>query len=388
MKQPLIVYLDTSDFSSMYRCEPSSSVANVREDLISRVKHGEVRFGVSFIHFFEFLQPAQAPYEKDRSDRIRFLRLLTEDWSFPFYMDLTNQSVLQNGPYWMPADALRKFDIDGFSERLRAKLYERASERTLGTRKDRRRLRNKSWFVEFVRNNPQILSSLTADTEKERELYDGLLESGLLRKYILGGIARTEANHIFRSRCLNLAAVYHWYFSSSPDNPVAANWDRIHTNWARSFATLSESLQRCSSEFEALEQLSKQLKEIGAFAPSELKQENKRISQSRKELKSLISRPVKLEEDLLKTGPDSEVVDLQFRANGTAAFNAIVTGKLVFERSAIGDLLHSLYLPYCDLWRGDRAFAHVLKADGVPFSARIVTRLAHLPERIETTLKC
>ncbi|MCP1471000.1 hypothetical protein J3E64_002697 [Sphingobium sp. OAS761] len=53
------------------------------------------------------------------------------------------------------------------------------------------------------------------------------------------------------------------------------------------------------------------------------------------------------------------------------------------ERSAGGDIMHSFYLPYCDLWRGDRRFAHILKEALPEQSSKIVGRLADLPTLIE-----
>ncbi|WP_328277331.1 hypothetical protein [Sphingobium sp.] len=53
------------------------------------------------------------------------------------------------------------------------------------------------------------------------------------------------------------------------------------------------------------------------------------------------------------------------------------------ERSAGGDIMHSFYLPYCDLWRGDRRFAHILKEALPEQSGKIVGRLSELPDLIE-----
>jgi hypothetical protein len=53
------------------------------------------------------------------------------------------------------------------------------------------------------------------------------------------------------------------------------------------------------------------------------------------------------------------------------------------ERSAAGDLLHSLYLPHADLWRGDRRFCHLLKNALPVHRHRIVSKLTELPQAIE-----
>ena len=50
------------------------------------------------------------------------------------------------------------------------------------------------------------------------------------------------------------------------------------------------------------------------------------------------------------------------------------------------DFVHAMYLPHTDLWRGDRAFSHLLKQHKVSFGDRIVQTLSELPARIHAEL--
>jgi hypothetical protein len=50
------------------------------------------------------------------------------------------------------------------------------------------------------------------------------------------------------------------------------------------------------------------------------------------------------------------------------------------------DLMHAMYLPHADLWRGDRAFSTLLIDNRVDFCTRIVASLAELPGRIEAAI--
>jgi hypothetical protein len=45
-----------------------------------------------------------------------------------------------------------------------------------------------------------------------------------------------------------------------------------------------------------------------------------------------------------------------------------------------------MYLPYTDLWRGDKAFSDLLIKHKVTFGERVVPTLAELPERIEVEI--
>jgi hypothetical protein len=50
------------------------------------------------------------------------------------------------------------------------------------------------------------------------------------------------------------------------------------------------------------------------------------------------------------------------------------------------DLVHAMYLPHADLWRGDKAFSTLLINNRVDCCTRIVPSLVELPEKIETAL--
>ena len=50
------------------------------------------------------------------------------------------------------------------------------------------------------------------------------------------------------------------------------------------------------------------------------------------------------------------------------------------------DLIHAMYLPHADLWRGDKAFSTLLINNRVDFCSRIVPSLAKLPARIEAAI--
>jgi len=49
-------------------------------------------------------------------------------------------------------------------------------------------------------------------------------------------------------------------------------------------------------------------------------------------------------------------------------------------------LIHAMYLPHADLWRGDKAFSTLLINNRVDFCNRIVPSLMELPGRIEVAI--
>jgi hypothetical protein len=59
-------------------------------------------------------------------------------------------------------------------------------------------------------------------------------------------------------------------------------------------------------------------------------------------------------------------------------------GRAVKQSDGI-DFVHSMYLPHCELWRGDRAFSDLIK-HRVNFSQRVVPTLGSLLDRIEAAI--
>ena len=60
--------------------------------------------------------------------------------------------------------------------------------------------------------------------------------------------------------------------------------------------------------------------------------------------------------------------------------------KRDIKRSDAIDLIHAMYLPHTDLWRGDKAFSKLLIKNRVNFHEHIVPTLLELPRRIETEI--
>jgi hypothetical protein len=50
------------------------------------------------------------------------------------------------------------------------------------------------------------------------------------------------------------------------------------------------------------------------------------------------------------------------------------------------DLIHAMYLPHADLWRGDKAFSTLLINNRIDFCTRIVPSLLELQARIEAAI--
>jgi hypothetical protein len=90
-------------------------------------------------------------------------------------------------------------------------------------------------------------------------------------------------------------------------------------------------------------------------------------------------------EDMHSLVPSAHIATAAMEAY-TLQVVGLTTGGAKIERSFGGDVLHSFYLPYVDLWRGDRRFSAALRQALPPYRDRIAGPLARLPEEIEVRL--
>lgn len=95
---------------------------------------------------------------------------------------------------------------------------------------------------------------------------------------------------------------------------------------------------------------------------------------------------VAADEDMRSLVPSAHIAAAAMEAY-TLQIIGLTTGGAKIERSFGGDVLHSFYLPYVDLWRGDRRFSAALRQALPLYRDRIAGPLAQLPEEIETRLR-
>lgn len=91
-------------------------------------------------------------------------------------------------------------------------------------------------------------------------------------------------------------------------------------------------------------------------------------------------------EDMHSLVPPAHIATAAMEAY-TLQVIGLTTGGKKIEQSFGGDVLHSFYLPYVDLWRGDRRFSAALRQALPLHRDRISGPLAGLPEEIEVKLR-
>lgn len=151
---PLRVYLDTSDYGSMYLAPPDTFLGGIRQHLLEQVQNGYIEIGLSYLVIFELLQWAEPQYRADRLARAQLLKDLCGQNAFAFYGDLAKFPAFSTEGNWYPrTDAL---EIEAVVKEMML-LWAREP----GLNRQLRRLRSKRVnFVDWVRRNPRRLRLL------------------------------------------------------------------------------------------------------------------------------------------------------------------------------------------------------------------------------------
>lgn len=83
--RPAKVYLDNSDLSRLYNAK-ANGLGQLRYAILARADDGRATFWYSYWHIFEFLQPAEGKYIKDRREGAAFLKRLCGTKTLPYFL--------------------------------------------------------------------------------------------------------------------------------------------------------------------------------------------------------------------------------------------------------------------------------------------------------------
>ena len=375
--RPVRIHLDTSDYAAMHTAPLRTDVAGIREQLKSMASNGEIEIGLSYHIVFEFLQKAGPGYHEDRLARARLLKELCGQNAFPYGGDLGKGFVFSKEGIWVPRFSLKEFEV----ERLVADLLKLVSHDLHFTRQQRRRLSKRKNFEEFVCSNPTVLRVLPG--EKWPLPYGrGFVESGDLRRYLLGKISREDANRKLLVHLTDPVMLYEtWFQHQGRGNPLEAHGDQL----ARMLMELFDKYRALLTEHDALRVEVKKM--LAAKGKDELSAADRgKLLQLKRDLRGFrveISSPEELNE---RVPAWRELVGEKSARLATQIMFALQRDKPRLIRSDVIDFTHAMYLPHTDLWRGDRSFSSLLIRSKVDYWERVVPTLVELPARIEAEM--
>lgn len=295
----LTVYLDTSDYSELYRDNLSNEMLSIRDKLFEFVDHKKIRVCFSFLVFFELMQDFNDVQLDDRLKRIKFVQRLCESNNFPFFADLLDGSSNNSEEAWIPRELTENLEGNINSPEL---FFE-------------------YWFIKCKNKNP-IKFVLQNAVNQMRSVIDKLQK-------MLKEIKAQEAED--KNRVIKIRAAEKALHESMKSGDPTVIPQKIKLPPTPS---ISLEINSITNPYEP-----------ESFSPDFLK---------------LIWEFIK----------------------AFVAFN----GQRNFHDSDVADLMHALYLPHSDLWRGDRTFSNLLLNSELDFKSKIVPSLRGLPSRIENML--
>jgi hypothetical protein len=350
--------------------------AIVRDKLKELAQSGRIEIGLSYHVVFELLQKAEPRFRRDRLERARLLTELCGRNAFPYPTDLGQHGFSTEG-LWVPRVDLEDVDI----ERAVGYLTQAMAVHPEVTRHERRVFSKQKYFTRWVAENPERFT-LFAQKLWPFKFGTTLVESGDLSRYILGEITRSDANRKLWFYITDPVTVYEiWFEQYGGNSPIADRRDQISTK----LVLMAQELQSMLGEAAKLQaEIKEAIAATGDDALSPV--EHDRLRRLRAELRSFqeeISSP----QDLYERSPNwKELFGDQAALVAAQILYAFHREKRSVRQSDGIDFVHAMYLPYTDLWRGDKAFSDLVIKHRVKFCERVVTKLEDLPERVEAEI--
>lgn len=385
---PIIVYLDSQDYSRLAKVELGDGdhqSTEVYEYLKNKVSLGEIVCVYSATHLGELLRYDQT-YRNEMFAKAKVIEKLSRGQACIFperliaselataltsegHPDLRPLRILERGNYWHPSigDAL-----NGFENRLRVNLLERIDSTVGASRATRRIAKSKARKLDLS----EPIDEISGKFADEYELPVATIRKAI-GPFLRGKISSDVASKRFFepvARPSNFAKIY--YEKLEPD-------DRFPKWLSESGFKLKSALDRLKSQLLPIMQGNhekKIFKDLLSEHQGEWATLILGIGDEALQEVGLDKRATHIFESepaLLKNVPaarmlEAVVPEIILQSVGVTAYPSKV------EHSLAGDLVHALYLPYVDVWRGDRRFSHILRSQMPSHRGQICSRLNQL----------
>jgi hypothetical protein len=369
MAEPLIVYLDTQDYSNFYNIK-DDNIRAVYDYLCNKVDKGEVIIPYSYFIIAEFITDFTEKFKEDRLKRIAIINRLCKKNTFKF-LDINSlfDYPLSKDGHWYP-----KVDI---WENIKIGIKEQEAELLKMLPKNiSSELSHKNLWPQLFKLLPQLKVDILK-AAKNLPVPKSFHESQLLIKYLNGeindDIIREESEKILS----DLNIFFTFWFENKSNNNVKFLHESIRLA-GNSFIELAKSIIiLCNNSKEYLDF-------INSFHL------NKELKQDIYESKNILRKFQNLDLEFVKSFIPDILLSSKLPIHFIDTILLYAIGNMKANRkvqeSDTGDLMHAFYLPYCDLWRGDIRFSNLLIDQKVDGHQKIVKHLTQLPNFIENRL--
>lgn len=371
--RPVRLHLDTSDYAALYRAKAGTPEFRVRDELIKMKDNGRIEIGLSYHVVFELLQEATPEFRDDRLARARLLTQLCGQNAFPYPSDLGTDSRFSKAGLWVPRIDLEEIEIECL---VRWAMETIASSPGL-SRRERRAFSKRSYFVEWVRANPSNFMRIM-DARWPLPFGKEFVERGDFQHYILGELARDEANKALYFHITDPVTVYEtWFEKYKWTNPIPERRDKMADK-------MEEMLKALKAMLDGQKSLKTEIEDaINATGENALSPDGREALKKLKKDVQVFRTEITSPDELSKHPAWIKIVGEDGALLASQIFHAFYREKREFRRSDAIDMIHAMYLPHTDLWRGDKDFSNLLIKNRVSFHERVVPSLAELLDRIE-----
>lgn len=369
---PVRVYLDTSDYSALYQCDSvlTEDKKRIKRYILDKTDQGEIEVFYSFPIVWELLQNFDDHFKDDRHQRAYFIHRICRHNSFryPLAHNFVSEPISRNG-HWFPRP--RKPLVRELKEATRAELGKKLS------RKQRRSLNRDDIFRQYIYENPHL-----CDLKQARDhgipIPDEMKDDDFLYRYIMGQLPEEKAEDHFLTCITDLNNLLDlWYGYLGGDNifrPIIENTAGQLRKDIQKLVQLMLEAEGLGKNSKALEQ---ELKRTGFFDEAKTIRSYRQEISVYKDVSKLFNFTDGVWAQLPAHMPDLVVGYVRQRAKEGGDIKS----------SDVGDIFHSVYVPFCDLWRGDKHFCDTIAREIPSLSSKIVHKLGDLPPAIEYVIK-
>lgn len=371
------IYLDTQDYYNLYK-NRSEDHEEIYQFLLKGTRSQEIEIGFSYPLISEFLQNYDPKHKADRILRAKLIKELCGKKCFKFINRLRNEDAFSYKGDWIPQIG-QTLDIDELKKNITEKILEKLPN---ADRKQRNKFKNKRAFKRLYKQNRETFNSSIDYEELNIPLSKKFIEENMLLKYIVGEIPKHAAEEEFLSFITDIELfITAWFEYDERGDFLFENLNQPIQKITDAIILLNECLLLLADGRKTIKGFEKEIRK------------NDLMLLFADDLKNLKRNSYKIDKidkawllDLLENKKIRNEFPESFWDSIICYINDKVKRTDNIKKSDIGDIMHSIYIPYCDLWRGDKDFSNTLIKGDLPQKEKIVSRLSDLPKRVDAIL--
>lgn len=368
------VYLDTQDYYRLYK-NRTKEQQEIYDFLIHNCATKKIEIGFSYCIVSEFLQDFNQQHKEDRLERARFIKTLCGKNCFKFITRLNTELAFSREGDWTPViQPILNLD-------LLNKAFMKEIEITLPTitRNQRNALKNKRTFKRYVQENRNFFEENMDARKLGIPVSKKFSDENMLVKYILGEILQSEAEREFLEIITDLELfIMAWFEYGQKRN-------FLFENIRQPGEKIKDAIEILCKLIFSKKQLKKEIRNFEKNIRNANLQDDfmPQIKKLKSDIKNFPSIDKAWLKSLIKNKNERRLFPDIYWDIMICYMKYCSINPSKMKDSDIVDIQHAVYIPYCDLWRGDKDFSNILQQGHISEKEKIVSRLSDLPQKIE-----